>query len=230
MAPMAPSELDQRMQSAINNSHELVDLPFFSSMPDTSGDRRFSDTRKSQFVRQVCRGESKVRNHAPPPVSTHTVKPSATFCFRDTRGQPKMLPVGGARSTVPYVPGRGARRPSLSTGRFGVGPGMGCSEIFPRFDFNTSSSALSSAAYGIGVPNDRNISAHEPLREHGASVEKLLQRNDAKINETEARFKELQREIVANRTSRNGRKRADNHLTTRHESNSRAMAHAMQIF
>lgn len=228
MAPLAPSEMDQRMISAMS-SHSLIELPFFSSMPDTSGDRRFSDTRKSAFVRQVHDHESRVGGRSPPPVQTFTVKPSPDFCFRDTRGKPKVLMGLDTPTPMPFRPGRGAQPPSKSTGIGSVGPGMGCSEIFPRFDFNVSSTALTSAAYGHGLDR-RSKPERKPLRAPAASVEDLVAANERNMQETEARFHELQAEIVKNEKNRMARRRTSNQIQARHESNSRAMANAMQIF
>ena len=63
-----------------------------------------------------------------------------------------------------------------------------------------------------------------------ASVEDLVAANERNMQETEARFHELQAEIVKNEKNRMARRRTSNQIQARHESNSRAMANAMQIF
>lgn len=228
MAPLAPTEMDQRMISAMS-SHSLIELPFFSSMPDTSGDRRFTDTRKSKFMSQVHGKEGRVARREPPPVNTFTVKPSPAFVFRDTRGAPKVLMEEARPTPMPFRPGRGPKPPSLAAGSFGVGPGMGCAEIFPRFDFNVSSSALSSSAYGHAVPG-AGKPPRKPLRAPASSVEDLMVANEADEAETTRRFNELRGEIIRNENNRMNRRRTSNQIQARHESNSRSMANAMQIF
>ena len=54
--------------------------------------------------------------------------------------------------------------------------------------------------------------------------------NEADEAETTRRFNELREEIIRNENNRMNRRRTSNQIQARHESNSRSMANAMQIF
>lgn len=128
----------------------LVELPFFTTQPDTS--RVFCDTRKSAFMRQVYARELRTRDARP---RTSTTTPAPGFAFRpEVRDFHLVRPF----ETAPYAPG--------------PGPRTGESRVFPRFDFNIYSTALSSRAYG-SFHGGKRVPLH--LRDiEGARLDELL--------------------------------------------------------
>ena len=190
-----PSQAEQeaRMTEALA-SKTLVELPFFSSQPDSSTHRRFCDNRKSAFVQRMHRQEEKTKFDEHPPVRWPETIPDPTFHFASCLETDKVLRGPDKALMHPFVPGKGVQPPSLgcgeSVGGRAVGSNPGCSEIFPRFDFDISSSAMSSSAYGRHVPFRRRDVAggHEKCAAFEQKTKSLAQQN-AEQKEAVARQK-----------------------------------------
>ena len=153
---------EARMTQALA-SKTLVELPFFSSQPDSSTHRRFCDTRKSQFVARMHRQEMKTQFSEHPQVKWPATIPDPTFSYEANVRCDRVLKGPEVALSHPFARGRGVQRPSYGVNRFAVGSNPGCSEMFPRFDFDVSSTALSSSAYGRHVPFGKR-------KEHGGHV------------------------------------------------------------
>ena len=74
------AEQESRMAEALA-SKTLVELPFFSSQPDSSTHRRFCDNRKSAFVQRMHRQEEKTKFDEHPKVRWPETIPDPTFHF-----------------------------------------------------------------------------------------------------------------------------------------------------
>lgn len=143
----------------------LILLPFFGNMPDTSSSTRFTDARKAHFIRQVYAHESYVRTRTPPPITTTTTQPAPNFVFRSSIEPSKKLatPPIDCAASVPYYPGLGLWCVATPFFLFAYTiarlsrsePNPGKTNLFPRFDFNRRSTALSSRVYGSFHKMDR---------------------------------------------------------------------------
>ena len=115
-------------------------------------------------------------------------------------------------------------------GRYATGTSTGDSEIFPRFDFNLSSSALSSSAYGRYLPARQPRLACRPFAERGKSLEMLYEEHKVKMANQKSEFERMKDEVARTIETRNKRNHTDKHLQVRHESSSKHIRKCLEIF
>ncbi|KAJ1449872.1 hypothetical protein M885DRAFT_534193 [Pelagophyceae sp. CCMP2097] len=215
LPPPQPAAMQQRLDVA-REATVLVELPFFSTMPDTGADQRFCDSRKSTFMRQFYSREVHASGRPPPQFDAGSTSPSSDFCFGDSlkpRGE-LHLARRGASGVVPHRCGPGAAAaPHLDNG------------IFASFTFDTSSSALTSKAYGRGL---RGEGEHVPLQQRRArgtttALDELMTATELYLKPQELSLEAISRAAEAQQ-DRTARRRAVNCITARHESSSTQFA------
>ena len=95
-----------------------MELPFFSSQPDSSTHRRFCDNRKSAFVQRMHRQEEKTKFDEHPPVKWPETIPDPTFHFESCYNTDKVLRGPDKALMHPFVAWE--RRPAAVAGLWRV--------------------------------------------------------------------------------------------------------------
>lgn len=142
------------MGSSDSEEQTLVEVPFYSHMPDTSANTRFTDSRKAKFIREVLEKEAPDRAVIQRETTT-TTSPAPGFVFRASLAKKQIKPPFDCG--LPYAVGPGPTKKSVG-------------RIFVPFNFNQSSSALSSRAYGHFYSPSPETVARDEVTCSGISV------------------------------------------------------------